>query len=131
MQPNVVEVGCFLEQQRKPSRRIGGDQRNLLLTQQLNQSGITVGIVADFQAVPKRSILIRARPVAAVESVVMTTREIGGLAGGARQSRQKRIERRRLERHRGRQLPEHWTKLRSERQQARGKEVRETGLNIS
>src|ERR1700712_4550565 len=111
MQPDVVEVGCFLEQQRKPSRGIGGDQRNLLLTQQLNQSGITVGIVADFQAVAKRSILIRARPVAAVESVVMTTRDIGSLAGGARQFGQKRIERQRLERHRGRQLPKDWTEL--------------------
>jgi hypothetical protein len=81
--------------------------------------------------VPKQSVLGRSRPGAAVESVVMATGEVGGLTRGARQSGQERIEGRRVECHRGRQLPKHRAEFCVECQQAGGKEVSERRVDIS
>src|SRR6202012_4490342 len=131
MKANIDEVSCDVFQQRPSMRRVGYDKSDALTAEKRNEARIAEAGVANLDRVPQAASRRLDQPGAcAGDAVIVTPRELERGSGVTGQPRDEFLHALGIERHLRWELPKHRAELASERQHARGEEVRERGARV-
>ena len=96
MQAAINEVRGEIHQER-PFDRVGADQRNVVLAQELDEVRIAKAFVPDFEGVADGSSHVGPEPGACLQAIVMAASASHRRLGVARQQREEGVELRAIE----------------------------------
>src|SRR5690606_3911583 len=130
VQPCVHEVGRDVLRVWPLRARIGEDEREIVLPQQLDERLVEEAVVAELERVPDRAVRQRLRPAALLHAVIVGPGESRCRPHRARQLPHECIESFRVEPTPRRELPEDRPELVTEPEHARREEVRERRAHI-
>jgi len=124
VQAAIDEVRGEIHRER-PFDRVGADQRDIVLAQELDEGRIAKAFVTNLEGVAQRSSRVRPQPGARPQAMVMAASAGCRCLGIARQQGKEGVELRAIEAEAGRKLPQDRPQLGPEPQEARGDEVGE------
>ena len=129
MQADVHEIGRQVLEKRPAAGRVGDDERDALLAQELDEARRHEALVPHLERVAQPPVALDLEVAAAGDAPVVPARELRGVLGRARQGFEKAREAFLVERLRRRQLPQERPELVLEREHARREEIRERRLD--
>src|SRR6185436_12742653 len=115
VQAHVDKVRSDIHQER-PFDRVGANQGDIVLAQELDEGGIAEALVPDLHGMANPAPAVAAQPCPALQAMVVMASTGGGLLGVARQQPEEGFELLRVEAEVGRELPEDRAELGAEPQ---------------